>query len=264
VAKAKSNRRDFLKLFGFSVTTAAIAASCEKPVHKAIPYVIQPEEIVPGKASYYASSFFDGKDYCPVMVKVRDGRPIKIEGNKLSLFNKGGTTARVQASVLSLYDDARYKYPAKSGNEASWEEIDAEVLKRLTAIDKSGREVVLVSSGLASPSLSDLVEKFGKGFNHFKHIQYNAISHSAMADAMEINYGSRFIPVYQFDKADVVVSLGADFLGSWIAPAFFIPAYASRRKLDNGEKTMLKHFQLEAGMSLTGSNADQRIQIKAL
>jgi Fe-S-cluster-containing dehydrogenase component/anaerobic selenocysteine-containing dehydrogenase len=262
VAKAKSNRRDFLKLFGFSVTTAAIAASCEKPVHKAIPYVIQPEEIVPGKASYYASSFFDGKDYCPVMVKVRDGRPIKIEGNKLSLFNKGGTTARVQASVLSLYDDARYKYPAKSGNEASWEEIDAEVLKRLTAIDKSGREVVLVSSGLASPSLSDLVEKFGKGFNHFKHIQYNAISHSAMADAMEINYGSRFIPVYQFDKADVVVSLGADFLGSWIAPAFFIPAYASRRKLDNGEKTMLKHFQLEAGMSLTGSNADQRIQIK--
>jgi Fe-S-cluster-containing dehydrogenase component/anaerobic selenocysteine-containing dehydrogenase len=262
VANTKSNRRDFLKLFGFSVTSAAIAASCERPVHKAIPYVIQPEEIVPGKASYYASSFFDGKDYCPVMVKVRDGRPIKIEGNKLSFFNKGGTTARVQASVLSLYDDARYKSPMKAGKETSWEEIDAEIMERLEVIDKSGKDVVLVSPGIASPSINKLIEDFGKKYSNFKHVQYNAISNAAIADAMEINYGSRFIPVYQFDKADVLVSFGADFLGSWIAPAFFIPAYASRRKLDNGEKSMLKHFQLESGMSLTGSNADQRIQIK--
>ena len=262
VAKAKSSRRDFLKLCGFSVTTAAIAASCERPVHKAIPYVIQPEEIVPGKASYYASSYFDGKDYCPVMVKVRDGRPIKIEGNKLSAFNKGGTTARVQASVLSLYDDARYKSAMKAGEQKSWEEIDDEIINKLEAIDKSGKEIVLLSPGIMSPSLKELVGEFGKKYPNFKHVAYNSISNSAIADAMEINYGRRFIPVYHFDKADVVVSIGADFLGSWLAPAFFIPAYASRRKLDNGEKTMLKHIQMEAGMSLTGGNADQRIQIK--
>ncbi len=111
VVDAPASRRDFLKLFGFSVATAAVVSSCEKPVQKAIPYLIKPEEITPGKASYYASTFFDGTEYCSVVVKVRDGRPIKIEGNHQSPVSRGGTSARVQASVLNLYDDARYKEP---------------------------------------------------------------------------------------------------------------------------------------------------------
>ena len=101
-SKVKSSRRDFLKMLGFSVGTAALAASCEAPVRKAIPYLNQPEEVTPGMANYYASTFFDGRDYCPIVVKVRDGRPIKIEGNKLSTITRGGTSARIQGSVLSL------------------------------------------------------------------------------------------------------------------------------------------------------------------
>ncbi len=93
-------------------------------MRKAIPLLIQPEEIVPGKASYYASTFFDGIDYCPIVVKVRDGRPIKIEGNKLSSLTQGGTNARTQASVLGLYDNARYKEPQAKASAASWEEVD--------------------------------------------------------------------------------------------------------------------------------------------
>jgi anaerobic selenocysteine-containing dehydrogenase len=104
-----SSRRDFLKVFGFSVASAAILASCKRPIQNAIPYAVQPPEITPGKSSYYASSFYDGHEYASIVVKTRDGRPIKIEGNDLSAFNKEGTTARVQASVLSLYDDARLK-----------------------------------------------------------------------------------------------------------------------------------------------------------
>jgi MoCo/4Fe-4S cofactor protein with predicted Tat translocation signal len=111
----KGNRRDFLKMFGFTVASAAIASSCEQPVRKAIPFLIQPENLVPGQASYYASTFFDGTDYCSVLVKVRDGRPIKIEGNTLSSVTKGGTNARTQGSVLSLYDDARHKEPTIKG-----------------------------------------------------------------------------------------------------------------------------------------------------
>ena len=124
VVDAPASRRDFLKLFGFSVATAAVVSSCEKPVQKAIPYLIKPEEITPGKASYYASTFFDGTEYCSVVVKVRDGRPIKIEGNHQSPVSRGGTSARVQASVLNLYDDARYKEPAVEGKTISWEEVD--------------------------------------------------------------------------------------------------------------------------------------------
>ena len=122
---SNGSRRDFLKLFGFSVASAAVVSSCEKPVQRAIPFLIKPEEIIPGKSAYYASTFFDGTEYCSVVVKVRDGRPIKIEGNHQSPVSRGGTSARVQASVLNLYDDARYKEPELSGNKIAWDEVDS-------------------------------------------------------------------------------------------------------------------------------------------
>src|SRR6185295_12383441 len=117
IVQKPTGRRDFLKMLGFSVSAATLAASCRIPVTKAIPYVIKPEEIIPGVANYYASSFIDGNDYAPVLVKVRDGRPIKIEGNTSSNFTKGGTNARVQASVLSLYDKTRAQQPTVGGKQ---------------------------------------------------------------------------------------------------------------------------------------------------
>ena len=101
-------RRDFLKFLGFSVAAASLAA-CETPVQKTIPYLIRPDQITPGIPNWYASTYFDGYDYCSVLVKTRDGRPIKIEGNTLSSVTRGGVSARVQASVLSLYDSGRLK-----------------------------------------------------------------------------------------------------------------------------------------------------------
>ncbi|MBK9742167.1 MAG: TAT-variant-translocated molybdopterin oxidoreductase [Saprospiraceae bacterium] len=102
------NRRDFLKFLGFGLGAATVAAGCDIPVKRAIPYVIKPDQIVPGVANYYASTFVNGGDYCPVLVKTREGRPIKIEGNDLSTITGGGTSARAQASVLSLYDTNRF------------------------------------------------------------------------------------------------------------------------------------------------------------
>ena len=109
-----TNRRDFLKFLGFSLGAATLAA-CEAPVNKAIPYVIKPEEITPGVANWYASTYSDGNDYCSILVKTREGRPIHIKGNKLSSITHGAVNARVQASVLPLYDSARLQGPAKSG-----------------------------------------------------------------------------------------------------------------------------------------------------
>ncbi len=106
-----ANRRDFLKICGFSLTAATLAASCQAPIKKAIPFLIKPEEVTSGVANYYASSFIDGSDYCSILVKTREGRPIKIEGNELSSITRGGTSARIQASVLSLYDSERLKGP---------------------------------------------------------------------------------------------------------------------------------------------------------
>ncbi|MFW5878117.1 MAG: TAT-variant-translocated molybdopterin oxidoreductase, partial [bacterium] len=262
ISGSRSSRRDFLKLFGFSLTSAALAASCEKPVQKAIPYVIQPEEIIPGKSLHYASTFYDGKDYCNVVVKTRDGRPIKIEGNSLSVYNRGGTTARVQASVLSLYDDARYKEPQKNGKNVRWEEVDSSIIQALKEINNSDKEVVLLSSTLISPTTQNLIEEFSANYKNFHWVQYDAVSHYSIRKAYKALYGSSVIPDLRFEKADVVVGFGADFLGSWLAPAHFIPLYAERKKLHSAKKDMLRHYQFESGMTVTGSNADHRFPIK--
>ena len=129
-----SSRRNFLKFCGFSFATAAIATSCKNPVQTAIPYLNKPEEVTPGMAHHYASTYFDGQDYNGILVKVRDGRPIKIEGNDLSSISNGATSARVQGSVLSLYDDgARFKTPLIDGKETTWDLLDTEVSTKLAA-----------------------------------------------------------------------------------------------------------------------------------
>ncbi len=127
-----TSRRDFLRILGFSFASAAILDSCKRPVHHALPYVIQPPEVIPGKALYYASGFYDGHEYSSILVKTRDGRPIKIEGNLLSAFNGEGTSARVQASVLSLYDDARLKNPSSAKTSITWDNVDAQIISKLT------------------------------------------------------------------------------------------------------------------------------------
>jgi len=257
-----SSRRDFLKVFGFSVASAAIIASCKRPIQNAIPYAVQPPELTPGKSSYYASGFYDGHEYASIVVKTRDGRPIKIEGNNLSPFNKEGTTARVQASVLSLYDDARLKNPAKNNQPAEWDIIDKEIVSELDRINSEGGQIVLLTSSVISPSTIKLITQFGEKYKNFKWVQYDAISYSAILEANSLCFGKAAIPDYNFANAQLIVSLNADFLGTWVAPVHFIPGYVSRRKLDNGEKDMVKHIHFESGMSLTGSNADVRKKIK--
>jgi Fe-S-cluster-containing dehydrogenase component len=260
--KHSTSRRDFLKLCGYSFASAALLASCKRPVLKALPYIIQPPEITPGKALYYASSFYDGHEYSGILVKTRDGRPIKIEGNLLSEFNREGTTARVQASVLSLYDDARLKNPRVENKEASWDNIDAQIISKFKEINSKQGEIVLLTSSIISPSTIKLIKEFGAAFSNFKWVQYDAISYSALLESNAICFGKEVIPDYHFEKADLVVSINADFIGTWLSPVHFIPGYTSRRKLDNGEKSMLKHIHYESGMTLTGANADVRKKIK--
>ena len=120
-------RRDFLKVLGFGLAAVSLAA-CDAPVRKAIPYLNKPESVEPGIPNWYASTYAEGGDYCSILVKTREGRPIKIEGNKLSSITKGGVSARVHASVLSLYDNEKLKAPQKGSSEIMWEELDKEVI----------------------------------------------------------------------------------------------------------------------------------------
>lgn len=257
-----TSRRDFLKAFGFTIASAAVASSCEQPVRKAIPFLIQPEGIVPGKASYYASTFYDGVDYCSVLVKVRDGRPIKIEGNDLSSITKGGTNARAQASVLNLYDNIRYKNPRKSGSDTSWEEADSEITVKLREIAARQGKIVLLTPSVISPSTNAAMAEFAAAFPGTEIVTYDAASASGMSEANQQSFGSPFVPSYRFDKADLIVSFDADFLGTWLSPVEYTKQYIKKRKLTDGNKTMSRHIHFEGAMSLTGSNADYRVQLR--
>lgn len=253
---AMTPRRDFLKYLGFTTAAATIAASCEIPVKKAIPYVNKPEEITPGVPNYYASTFAVDGEYVPVVVKTREGRPIKIEGNDLSQVTGGATTARVQGAVLGLYDTARLRYPTISGTETTWAELDKQVAAALGGL--GGAPAVLLSSTLISPTTKKLIGEFLAKYPSSRHVTYDAVSYSGMLLANEAAYGKRALPSYHFENAKVIVSLGADFLGTWLNPAEFSKQYGATRKIDVKKPEMSKHFQFESIMSLTGANADER------
>ena len=156
---AKTPRRDFLKYLGFSTAAAALAASCETPIKKAIPFVNKPEDITPGVANYYATTFVQNGDVVSVLAKVRDGRPIKIEGNELSPITQGGTSARVQASVLDLYDTSRLRFPMADGKEvSSYEAFDKMITDGLAGL--SGAPIVLLTGSETSTSTKEVIAQF--------------------------------------------------------------------------------------------------------
>ncbi len=261
-ANQSTSRRDFLKLFGFSIASATVISSCEQQMQKAIPYLNRPKEVTPGKANYYASTFYDGEEYCPIVVKVRDGRPIKIEGNELSSITRGGTSARAQASVLSLYDDTRYKVPTIDGKESTWDQIDVEIKEKLKQAAAEAKETVLLTPSIISPSTKAAIKNFLDALPLSTHVQYDIVSSSGMLEANKQCFGKRVVPSYDFSRSKYTLSFGADFLGTWLSPVEFTKQYSSSKSLTEGQKSISKHVQFESNMSLTGSNADERVLIK--
>lgn len=252
---ASTTRRDFLKYVGFSTAAASLAA-CEGPVVKSIPYVVQPKEIIPGVANYYATTIADGYDFASVLVKTREGRPIKIENNNLAKTN-GHANARVNASILGLYDNLRVKAPMKGDSEISWETFFEETTKALE--NANGKDIVLLTQTFASPSTAKLITEFSEKYNNVRHVVYDAVSESAAIDAYQAKYGKRGLANYDFSKAQTIVSVSADFLGDWQGGGFD-SAYGKNRIPDHGK--MSRHIQFESNMSLTGANADTRVPMK--
>lgn len=290
--ETSTGRRDFLKFLGFSVAAATVA-SCEVPVIKSIPYVNKPEDIVPGVANWYASTYYDGSSYASILIKTREGRPIHIKGNADKGFTGGATNPRIIASVLSLYDKERLQNPLVDGKEATWQEADEQIISGLDKISKKGGSIVLLTNSIISPSTEVAISKFKArygadipvseapvvapgeddvevqeapvsqpqvGNTNVEHVTYDAVSYSGVRKANLDSFGAEIIPSYDFSKAKTIVSIGADFLNSWILPTEFQGQYVSGRNPDG--KWMSRHYQFETNMSMTGSNADVRGMIK--
>ena len=254
LSSSSTTRRDFLKYVGFT-TAAATLAACEGPVHKSIPYVLQPEQIIPGVADFYATSMFDGFDFANLLVKTREGRPIKIENNTIA-GAKFAANARVHATVLSLYDSMRLKRTKVAQKDATWQEADLKIRASLADAKAKGGQVVLLTNTLASPSTEKLIAEFIAKNPTAKHVVYDAVSESAALDAFEAVHGERALADYDFSKANTIVSLDADFLGDWQGGSFD-SGYAKGRVPQAGK--MSKHYQFEANMTLSGAAADKRV-----
>lgn len=254
----QTSRRDFLKLLGFS-TAAVTLAACEQPIVKSIPYVVKPESIIPGVPTWYASTYFDGYDYASVLIKTREGRPIKINANRAAKYF-GTTNARVQAGILSLYDSDKVRGPLVKGGDGfqalPWNELDQQVLSKLKSV--GGKKVVILTSSLPSPTTKKLIQDFKAKYPTTEHVVYDAANYSPALDAAEKVYGQRVLPYYDLSQAELVVSFNAEFLDDYNGGGME-NGYAKARKPGN---KMLRHIQVESNLSMTGANADTRHPMK--
>lgn len=268
------NRRRFLEAAGFSISLVALGGCGRTPVETALPLVDHPEGLIPGKTLTYASTCSGCTAACGLLVQARDGRPLKMEGDPAHPLSRGGLCAVGQALPLGLYDDHRLKGPLHNGDPASWDKIDGNIKKQLRAIADSGGTVCFVTPTVTSPTLQATIEAL---FDHYqfadaRHVVFDVESCSAILDAHEQTHGARVLPHYKFyeDPAEpdgepiaarVIVSFGADFLGTWISPVEFTAAWRQLRSPTAEHPVMSYHMQLEGRMSLAGSNADKRYRL---
>lgn len=255
------SRRRFLEAAGFTLSLATMQGCGRTPTETALPFVEQPEGVIPGRSQTYATTCAGCTAGCGLLVKVRDGRPLKMEGMPEHPLSHGGLCAIGQALPLGLYDSHRLQHPLKEGEKTEWDDVDQAITEQLSEIESGGGAVRFVTSTVTSPTLQSSIDNFLERFADARHIAFDAVSSSAILDAHEQTHGSRVLPRYRLDAAQVIVSFGADFLGTWISPVEFTSAWRTRRVPTAEHPEMSYHVQLEGRLSLTGSNADHRVRL---
>ncbi len=267
-----SSRRTFMKIMGASFALLGTSACTRRPVEKIVPFHRKPEDVTLGVPQYFASSCVECSSGCGTVVKSREGRPIKIEGNPKHPLSQGGLCARGQASVLNLYDPDRLRtpvLPARKGasNEGKWADIDGALGTALSALKQSGSIRILTSES-TSPTRRKLIKEFLSAFKDGKHVVYEPLALEEVGLAGEITFSSRTAPRLVLDKADYILSFGADFLGNWGDPISYSKAFSKVRRVgstaEQGRtKKMAKFVAFESMMTITGSNADLRLPVKS-
>lgn len=260
-AVAGLNRRRFLEAAGFALSLTAMSGCTRSPVQVALPLVDQPEGMVPGRSLQYATTCSGCPAGCGILARVRDGRPLKMEGMPEHPLSRGGLCAVGQALPMGLYDSQRLRHPLASGKPAEWAAVDRSITSELDRIASEKGSVRFVTSTINSPTLTESITKFLSRFADARHITWDSLSSSAILEAHLQTHGQRLLPHYDFAAAKVIVSFGADFLGTWISPVEFTSGWSRNRVPDPTQPEMSWHVQLEGRMSLTGSKADQRIRL---
>jgi MoCo/4Fe-4S cofactor protein with predicted Tat translocation signal len=259
------NRRDFLAAAGFAFASLALAGCSRMPQRLALPMVDQPAEMTPGRALHYASTCQACPSGCGLLVKWRDGRPIKLEGNPEHGLSRGGLCAVGQASILGLYDRQRLQGPKKNQDDSSWQEVDADIRSQLDGIRQHRGTIRILSNTILSPTTREQIRLFLNRFTEAgcdaRHVVYDTLSTSAICDAYQQTHAVRVLPHYRLDRAEIIVSFDADFLGTWVSPVEFTREYHAGRSLAGNPPRCSLHIQFESRLSLTGAKADLRHRV---
>lgn len=245
------DRRDFMKIMGASAMMASLAGCTRRPVQKIVPYVNNPVEVIPGQPNFYASA--DPLTGYGLVVKTREGRPIKVDGNVDHPMNRGGLHARGQAMIHDLYDPDRLRAPMIDGADVSWQDFDSAVSK---ALEGSKGSTWILTGSILSPTLRAAIEKVG-----YRHVMLDSMPMDDVLESQAQSFGTRVFPRYRFDQADYVLSLDADFLGTWGSSVEYTGQFSTKRKLEGNKISMNKLVVFESAMRLTGQNADVRVNV---
>lgn len=252
------SRRHFLKIMGASIALAGLAA-CRKPVQKILPYTKRPVEIVPGNPIYYATALPFQGSLVGLLAQSSEGRPTKLEGNPEHPASLGGTSTHHQAAILSLYDPDRARKITHNGVEKSTSDFVGFVNAELTA----DKKVVFVSEASSSQTLSSLKAGLTKKFKNATWFVYEPFNKSHIELGNEIAFGKRLRTINHFDKASLIVSVDDDFLADPVNGVQNTKNFTKGKKLLSSKDKLNRLYVVESGFSLTGSNADTRVQVKS-
>lgn len=255
-------RRNFLTLMGASLALAGLAG-CRRPVEKILPYVVPPEDLVPGLPQYYATTMSLGTHAYGLLVESHEGRPTKIEGNKLHPSTMGKTNALLQASILNLYDPDRSSSLLNDGAERTWDEFVVHWQKQLAHFQETqGKGLAVLSESFASPTLSALKAEFLRTFPQARWVAYEPISEENIDEGIRIATGQSLRPLPHYERAKTILALDCDFLLTESEDIAATRGYAAGRRMDAATDEMNRLYVAEGGFSLTGSLADHRLRIK--
>ena len=260
------SRKQFLALLAASAAFTAAGCSNYRDKGEIVPYTKKPEEVTPGVPNYYASTCTGCSQACGIFIKTREGRPIKIDGNTDHPINRGKICAKGQASVLNLYDPFRLRTPHYAGasdkhGDASWKQIDEEIIRSLTDAVHSGKEIAVVTREINSPTTKKLLDEFKSKYPTTKVYSYSLLNDEPRRKAWHKCYGSLDLPVVEWEKAKIILALESDFLGTDGMVVEQIRKFTNARDIMKS-KTFNRLYCMEGAMSLTGANADYRLRLR--
>jgi molybdopterin-containing oxidoreductase family iron-sulfur binding subunit len=259
------SRKQFLALVSASAAFAAAGCTSYRDKGEIVPYTRKPEEITLGKANYYASTITENGQEYGILIKTREGRPIKIDGNPDHPINKGKISARGQASILNLYDPDRLKDPmaVDSGilSKSSWMDVDAKLTAVLAAAAKEGKEIAVITHTITSPSAKSVLKDFAGKYPTAKVYSYELFNELNRLSAWTKSTGGAVFPLIKWNEANVILALESDFLGYEGNIAEQTRMYVERRNV-NKAKSISRLYSADGTMSSTGMNADYRLRVR--